>query len=67
MEPEVSLPHTQTPATCPYPELDESSPCTPPQITLLIAIILPSNLGLQSCLFPSVFPTKILHAPLLSA
>ena len=26
MEPEGSLPHSQVPATCPYPESDQSSP-----------------------------------------
>ena len=26
MEPEDSLPHSQQPATCPYPEPDQSSP-----------------------------------------
>jgi len=26
MEPEVSLPHSQVPANCPYPESDQSSP-----------------------------------------
>jgi len=26
MEPEGSLPHSQVPATCPYPEPDRSSP-----------------------------------------
>jgi len=30
----VSLPHSQVPATCPYPEPDQSSPC--PQIQLPI-------------------------------
>ena len=29
MEPEVSLPHSQEPAICPYPEPDQSSPCPP--------------------------------------
>jgi hypothetical protein len=29
MEPEGSLPHLQTPATCPYPEPAQSSPHTP--------------------------------------
>jgi hypothetical protein len=29
MEPECSLPHSQQPATCPYPEPDQSSPCPP--------------------------------------
>jgi len=27
MQPEGSLPHSQLPATCPYPEPDLSSPC----------------------------------------
>jgi hypothetical protein len=29
MEPEGSLPHSQEPATCPYPEPAESSSCPP--------------------------------------
>jgi hypothetical protein len=29
MEPEVSLPHSQQPATCPYPETDQSNPYLP--------------------------------------
>jgi len=33
MEPENSLPHSQHPACCPYPEPDQSSPC--PHIPLL--------------------------------
>jgi len=33
MEPEISLPHSKVPATCPYPEPDRSSPC--PHISLL--------------------------------
>ena len=32
MEPEGSLPHSQEPATCPYPKPDQSSPC--PHISL---------------------------------
>jgi len=27
MEPEGSLPHSQVPAACPYPEPDQSRPC----------------------------------------
>jgi hypothetical protein len=30
MEPEGSLPHLQVPATCPYPEPDQSSLYPPP-------------------------------------
>jgi len=29
MEPEGSLPHSQLPASCPYPEPDQSSPYSP--------------------------------------
>jgi len=46
MEPEGSLPHSQVPATCPYPEPDRSSPCLPPQshlLTIHFNIILPST------------------------
>jgi hypothetical protein len=31
MEPEGSSPYTQEPATCPYPEPDQSSLCPPTQ------------------------------------
>jgi hypothetical protein len=30
MEPEGSSPYSKQPATCPYPEPDQSSLCTPP-------------------------------------
>jgi len=46
MQPEGSLPHSQVPATCPYPEPDLSSPC--PHIPLPkihINITLPSMPG----------------------
>jgi hypothetical protein len=33
MEHEGSLPHLQEPATCPYPEPDQSSPCPHPLLT----------------------------------
>jgi len=32
MEPEDSLPHSQVPATCPYPKPARSSPCPPIQL-----------------------------------
>jgi hypothetical protein len=32
MEPEGSLPHSQEPATCPYPEPQQFSPCLPMKI-----------------------------------
>jgi len=44
MEPEGSLPHLQVPATCPYPEPDQSSPCP--------LIPLPED---PSYLYPSIY------------
>ena len=63
MDPEGSLPHSQEPATRPYPEPDRASSC--PHLTSLRTIlILFSHLSLG---FPSVFfsgfPTKTLYAP----
>ena len=67
MKPKCSLPCSQQPATFPYPETDQGSP-RPPILILMIHLILPIYLclGLQSGLFPSDFPTKVLQAPLLS-
>ena len=42
MEPEGSLPHSQVPATCLYPEPDRSSPSTH-ILKIRINIILPSK------------------------
>jgi len=65
MKPESSLPHSQVPATCPYPEPDRSSPY--PHIPLPEG---PSEyyprMDLPSGLFPSDFPTKTLYTLLLS-
>ena len=68
MEREGSLPHSQAPATCPYPEPDRSSPSMPRHATsgryiLILSSQLP--LGLPSGL-PSGFPTKTLYALLLT-
>jgi hypothetical protein len=67
METEGSLPHSQKPTACPYSEPDRSSP-RPHPTSLKSILILSSNLrmGLPSFLLLSGFPTKILHAPLLS-
>ena len=67
MEPEVSLPHSQVPATCPCPEPDQSGPCLPLTSWRFILILSSHlHLGLPSGLFPSGFHTKTLYTPLLS-
>jgi hypothetical protein len=46
MEPEGSLPHSQQPATSPYPDLDRSTPCPPALVSKIrFKIILPSTPG----------------------
>ena len=69
MEPERSLPHSQVPATCPYPEPARSSPYPPIHPTSWRSILILSShisLGLPSGLFPLSFLTKTLYTPLLS-
>ena len=61
MEPEGSLPLSRVPATCPYPEPDQSSPFPHPTFLKSILILRPHlRLGLQSGLFPSGFLSPIL-------
>ena len=68
MEPKGSLLHSQEPTKCLYSELDQSSPCPPPNpISWRSILILSSHLclGLPSALLPSGVCTKTLYAPLL--
>ena len=57
MEPKGSLPHSQVPATCPYPEQDLSSPYShnplPENYPPIYAWIF------QVVSFPEVSPTKL--------
>ena len=67
MEPEGLLPHSQQPATCPYPEQHRFSPCSPSYILQInFNIILPSTPGSSKRFLPSGLPIKTLYAPLLS-
>ena len=67
MEPKRSLPQSQVPATCPYPEPDRWSPCLPSHFLKIHSnIILPSMPGSCKWLFPSGFPTITLYTPFLS-
>jgi hypothetical protein len=63
VEPESSLPHSQAPATCPYPE---PTPSSPPPTSWRSILILSSHLSLSlpNGLFPSGFPTRTLCTPL---
>jgi hypothetical protein len=69
MEPECSSPHSHVPATCPYIETAQSSPCPPPHfLKIHLNIILPfitpgsSNWSL-SIKFPHQNPVPPLLSP----
>jgi len=67
MGPEGSLRLSKEPATCPYPEPDQSSRRHQPTSQRSI-LMLPRHLHLRppSGVFPSRLPTKTLYAPLFS-
>ena len=68
MVPEFSLPHSQVPATCLYPEPDQSNPCFLNSTSWRCILILSSHLrlGLLNGLLPSGFlPTRCMHLLLL--
>jgi hypothetical protein len=56
-EPEGSLPHSQEPATCPYSQPDQSSPCPPSHVLMIhFNITLPSTSGPTKWSFLLRFP-----------
>jgi hypothetical protein len=68
MEPESSLPYSQVPATCPYPQADQSNSCLPSHFlkihfnNILPPMVRPS----KWCVCSSYLPTKTLNTHLLS-
>jgi len=66
MQPEGSLPHSQVPTTCPYPEPHRSIPCLPSNFLKFHSnIFLLSKPGSSKFPFPSDHPTKTSYIPLL--
>jgi len=57
LTPVSSLPHSQVPTICPYPEPDQSSPCLPHPTSRRPIVMLSSHLrpAVPSGLFPSGF------------
>ena len=67
MEPKFSLPLSQKPATCPYPEPEQSIPCPPSHfLKIHIYINLPSTPASSKWSLSLGFLVKILFRPLLS-
>jgi len=68
MEPEGSLPHSQVPAVCPYPEpaWPQSIPPHPTSWRPILILSSHLRLGFLSGFFPSGFPSKTLYTPVLS-
>jgi len=66
MEPKGSLPHSQVPATCPYPEPAQTSPYPHIPLPEDLNIILPSMPGSPKWSLSLRFRTKTLYTPLLS-
>jgi hypothetical protein len=66
MEPEGSLPHSQQPSTCPYPEPDQAGPCSIPLLEDHFVILCSHlRLSLPSDFFLK-FPHQNLNSPLLA-
>ena len=67
LQPECSLPPSQKPGICPYPEPDQSSPFVPwIYLRFILVLHCQLGLGLPSGIFPSGFPTKTRYASPLS-
>jgi hypothetical protein len=66
MELEGSLPHSQAPATCPYPAPDQHFMLLHPTYWRSLLILSSrQHLGIPSDLLPPGLPIKTLYAPLL--